>query len=321
MGDVLVTSSLFPLLRKKFPEAELHYLILKNNAPILENNPFIDHLVFYEKGLSKNIHAIKEHHYDIIVDVYSKIGTALITYFSGAKQTTGYYKNYLQFFYKKPMKRKLKAISSLTALALEHRLQLVEPLGISFEEIQPKIYVSEAEKENAKNLLLNFGVDFSKKIVMISTFGSSVEKTYPYMNQVIDHIAEHNNLQILCNYLPSQKESFQTLYNQLNENSKSKIIKDFDTKNLREYIAVVSHCDALIGNEGGSTNMSKALEIPTFGIFAPFIDKKTWSWAEDGIKNTSVHIHDFISNNDQPEDFKFNLFKDQLDQFLQNNLA
>ena len=122
MGDVLVTSSLFPLLRKKYPQAELHYLILKNNAQILENNPFIDQLVFYEKGLTQNIHKIKGNHYDIIVDVYSKIGTALITFLSGAQQTTGYFKNYLQFFYKNPMIRKPKAISSKTALALEHRL-------------------------------------------------------------------------------------------------------------------------------------------------------------------------------------------------------
>ena len=51
MGDVLVTSSLFPLLREKYPEAELHYLIAKNNAQILENNPFIDQLVYYEEKL------------------------------------------------------------------------------------------------------------------------------------------------------------------------------------------------------------------------------------------------------------------------------
>ena len=321
MGDVLVTSSLFPLLRKKYPQAELHYLILKNNAQILENNPFIDQFVFYEKGLTQNIHKIKGNQYDIIVDVYSKIGTALITFLSGAQQTTGYFKNYLQFFYKNPMKRKAKAISSKTALALEHRLQLLEPLGIPFEEVTPKVYVSGIEKENAKNLLLKFGVDFSKKTVMISTFGSSTEKTYPYMKEVIDQVALQDNIQILCNYLPSQKEAFQSLFNQLEETTQSKIIKDFDTKNLREYIAVVSYCDALIGNEGGSTNISKALEVPTFGIFAPFIDKKTWSWAEDGVKYTSVHVQDFIPNSTEYGDLKIDWYKDQLNQFLKNNLS
>ena len=244
-----------------------------------------------------------------------------MSFLSGAGKTTGYYKNYLAPFYSHPIKRKAAPISSETALALEHRLQLIEPLGISFQKVKPEVYVSYDEKNYVENKLKNLGIDFSKKIVMISTFGSSVEKTYPFMKEVINKVAETPEIQILCNYLPFQKQSFLELYESLSTEAKSKIVKDFDTTNLREYIATVSFCQAMIGNEGGSTNISKASNVPTFGIFAPFVDKLTWSWAEDGKTFDSVHINDFIKGNSQYEDLKFDLFSNQLEQFLKNNLV
>lgn len=320
MGDVLVASSLFTLLRKKFPDAELHFMIDKKHQDILKNNPEIDQLVLFEDSFSANLKFIKNQRYDAIVDVYSKIGTALLSKLSGVKKTSGYRKSYLSFLYTHPVSRKKEPISKETALAIEHRQQVLEPLGITFSKVFPKIYLSEEEKSNAKLLLQKFGVDFSKPIAMISTFGSTPEKTYPFMKDVLEDIAQFSNVQILCNYLPSQKEDFKTLFESLNTETKSKIVLDFDTKNLREFIAVTSFCKVLVGNEGGATNVSKALGIPTFGIFAPYVDKKTWAWAEDGVKNTSIHVHDYIASSELYADLKPELFKEKLHQWLSDKI-
>ena len=63
-------------------------------------------------------------------------------------------------------------------------------------------------------------------------------------------------------------------------------------KILRSFLAIQSHCDALIGNEGGAINMAKAMDIPTFTIFSPWIDKATWSIFENEY-NVSVHLKDY----------------------------
>ena len=49
IGDVLTTSILFELLRKKYPDAQLDYLINSHTYPVVENNPFIDSFVFFTK--------------------------------------------------------------------------------------------------------------------------------------------------------------------------------------------------------------------------------------------------------------------------------
>lgn len=52
----------------------------------------------------------------------------------------------------------------------------------------------------------------------------------------------------------------------------------------------------VIGNDGGTMNMAKALNKSTFIIFSPWIEKKAWNTFEDGKKHISVHLNDYKSD-------------------------
>lgn len=320
MGDVLVCSVVFKLLKEKFPDAELHYLIDEKYHQVVEHHQYIDKFLFFGKKISDTLKAVRSEKYDIVIDTYSKIETALISFLSGAKKRISYYKSYTRFFYTNPVQRRKKAISDLTTTTIEHRLQLLEPLGIPFEITKPEIFLTDSERKNAENIIEKFSPNSAKK-VMISTFGSSPEKTYPlaYMKEVIEEITKEDVV-IFCNYMPNQKTQFNEFFATLSASAQSKIAKNFDTKNLREFIAVLSFCDALIGNEGGSTNISKALGVPTFTIFSPQVAKKSWNWFDDGIKNDSVHLHDYVAESDSYNDFKPEFFQDKLQNFIAQNL-
>jgi len=47
MGDVLMTTAQLPALKRKFPESTVYWITLKNAAPLLSNNRFIDHVYEY----------------------------------------------------------------------------------------------------------------------------------------------------------------------------------------------------------------------------------------------------------------------------------
>ena len=251
-----------------------------------------------------------------MIDIYANVETAILSFLSGAGKRISFYKGYTALFYTETIRRTQKEEFPLLTTAIEHRLRLLAPLNIKIEPIKPKIFISEEEEKDAYNLLESLGI-INNNLLMISTFGSCPEKIYPieYMAEIIDFIAENTTAKILCNYLPSQKADFEKLYNLLSENTKNQIIKDFDTKNLRQYIAVLSYCKALIGNEGGSTNISKAMDIPTFSIYAPGING--WDWYVDGVRNISIHAENYQINDYQ--EYKPNLFKEKLLQFLKNN--
>lgn len=324
MGDVLVSSTILQQLKKKFPEAEINFLVDSKHQQILFGNPLIKNIILWnEKEISNMISMvwkIRRDNYDIIIDSSSKVNSGIITLVSNAKKRIGFFKKYTQFFYNFPIKRKDKTISKNTTLSIEHRLQLLEPLDISFQEIFPKTYILDEELLRAKQVLSKNGLSLNDNLIMISSFGSKEEKTYPieYMARILDYIVNfQNNAKLLCNYLPHQKELFLQIYDLVLPETQQAIVENFDTKNLREFAAVTSLCKCLIGNEGGATNLSKSLGIPTFSIFAPHVSISDWGWTSQPDLDMFLHLSDFLPNSFNYADFKPEFLEKQLNTFLE----
>jgi len=318
IGDVLTCSILCELIKKKHPNYTVHYLINQNTLPVVENNPFIDEIILFKPELRKSkialfhfLQSVRKEEYDILIDAYCKLESNLISLFSGAKKKISFEKYYSKFIYSNPVKPIKKAVSNL-GLAIEHRQQLLEEIGIGTNlTVFPKLYVTEKENDNAKQLLLSHNVDSSKKNIMVSIIGSSENKTYPltYMSKIVDYIAESTDCNIFFNYIPNQIEDAKTIFNECKEATKQKIHFDVLGKNLRSFIALVNQCDYIIGNDGGAINMAKALNKPSFIIFSPWIEKKVWATFEDGLFHKSTHLKDYL-----PE-----LFRNQNESALKKN--
>ncbi len=301
IGDVLTSTVIFEAIKQKYPNSELHYLIYKNALAVVENNPFIDKIVILEDAIRKSkrkflsfLFSIRKEKYDAVIDAYGKPNSVLIGWFSGAKIKVTFDKLYSRIFYSHSITRNTESFSIATK-AIEHRMLLLKPLGIDFSEISPKIFLTDLEIEVAKKTLTKFGISLSKKIIMISALGSNEMKTYPFemMAEVLDEICLNREIQLLFNYLPFQKVDALKIYNLCNSETQKKINFDFYENDLRKFLAITSLCNGLIGNEGGATNMSKALSIPTFTIFSPVVPKLDWNMFENLDTIISVHISDY----------------------------
>ncbi len=309
IGDVLTSSILFEALRKEFPEAELHYMIYEHTYPVVQNNPNIDKIIFTDKdnSLRSLIQMTKKEKYHAVIDVYSNLKTALITGLSGAKYRIAYNKKYTRPLCTHVFSRNIQA-QTIAGAAIEKRMRMLSPLSSNFPlEIKPKIFLTEEEKNKAKQKLESAKIDLSKPLYMIGALGSSEKKTYPlpYLSEMLDEIVRESGANLLFNYVPSQKTDIENIYQLCQPETRKHIHLNIYGKSLREFLALTSHCDTLIGNEGGAINMAKALDIPTFAIFSPPLNKENWNIYEDGKKNVSVHLKDY-----QPELFQNKTFKE-----------
>jgi len=307
IGDVLTSSILFEALRKEFPEAKLHYLIYDYTYPVVQNNQNIDKFIIFNrnKSFGKLAKELKAENYEAVIDVLSNLKTAILTGISGATYRISYNKFYTRPVSTHVFSRQIEA-KTIGGAAIEKRLRMLSPLSENFPaEIKPKIFLKEEEIKSAKQKLEESGIDISKSLYMIGALGSSEKKTYPlkYLAQLLDQIVEETNANLLFNYIPKQKTEVEKLYRFCNAETQKNIHLDIYGNDLRKFMALTYHCDALIGNEGGSVNMAKALEVPTFAIFAPPLNKENWNMYEDGKKNISVHIRDFKPEvfTDKPE--------------------
>lgn len=304
VGDVLTSSILFEALRKEFKTAQLDYLINNNTAPVVSNHPYIDNLILYDpkdpdtfRQLKRIGKEIRKNKYDIVIDVYSKLSSNYWSFLSRAPVRISYEKWYSKFLYTHTYKPKTKP-STPAGLAIENRMMLLKNiLRDNLPAPKPKIYLLESEIENAGEFLILHGVDLKKPLLMISVFGSSERKTYPfpYMVQLLDCIPECiPDAQILFNYLPEQNDRIREIYDACKQETRDSIFLNIYGKSLREFLGICYHCTAVIGNEGGAINMGKALNKKTFSIFSPWIQQEAWSVFEDGKDNVSVHLKNYL---------------------------
>ncbi|WP_281990415.1 glycosyltransferase family 9 protein [Aquimarina aggregata] len=321
IGDVLTSTIICEALRKEYPNATIDYLVNSSTRPVLTENPFFDKIIEFKNQYRESkidfyhfLVSIKKSKYDLVIDAYGKLESNLISLFSKAPKRVSFYKWYTQFIYTQVIHRASEPITN-ASIAIENRLRLVFPENrITSEIIKPKIFLTEDEKQIANEYLKSNHITQNKPLIMISVLGSSPNKTLPfkYMAKVIDEIVSTTGANVLFNYMPNQEKDARTIYNLTNYKTQKHIHFDVFAKSLRGFIAILSHCDALIGNEGGAVNMAKALNLPTFTIFSPWIIKKDWNMFEDGIENDSIHLIDI-----KPELYAGNSPKKMKDQSLE----
>lgn len=311
IGDVLASTVICEVLKKEHPNWEIHYLIENNTLPVVENNLFIDKIVLFDplakKGLFRLIQfgkQLKKEKYSLVIDVYGKWQSIIPAYFSGAKTIIGHYKWYTTLFYTKTVIPDTECNGTANA----YRLLLASTaLNKKVDLAFPTIHLTEAEITLAKTKMSVFSN--KKPIFMISVLGSGKNKSLPprYMAEVLDFIVEKKEVQILFNYIPKQRKEVEKIYQLCNEQTQLQIDLDFYANGLRDFLGILSQCDALIGNEGGATNMAKALSVPTFTIYAPWINKTSWNILEETGWHDVVHLSDYypdLYQDKHPKNFK-----------------
>lgn len=302
IGDVLTSTILSNNLKKFYPDAKVDYMCYPNCVDVLIGNPNIDEIITLSNETRKSylklwkfIKDIRRRKYDVVVDAYCKLETNLITGFSGAKYKISFDKGYSNFFYTHTVKRFTNGTKSDLGLAIDNRLLLLKPLITDpITDYKPKIFLSESEIKDANQLLDKFGITRQKPIIMFGILGSEWYKTYPLeqMAKIIDFTVEKLDANIIFNYMPSQKDDAQTVFSHCSTRAQQNIHQQLYSTGLRPFLALLSQCSALIGNEGGSVNMAKALDVPTFSLFSPSVDKETWQIFENEDANMSIHLKD-----------------------------
>ncbi|MBC7524571.1 MAG: glycosyltransferase family 9 protein [Flavobacterium sp.] len=301
IGDVLISSVIANNYKSKYPDSEIHLMAYNFTHGVIENNPNIDKIIGIDekelkkiKNLYKIIKQVKLSKYDVIFDPYSKLQSRLICKFSGAKKTVGHKsrKKIGNFGYYTNPTEILKVKTKICGKAIEDRIHLLQQID-TFENInyEPKIYLT--PQEITQNPLKKYQ---DKKVIMLGILGSVPAKSMPYeyMAQIVDYITTKFDYYLLFNFAPNQKEEADKIYNLCTQ--KQNIIKDISAPTIRDFAVLMSKCDALISNEGGTVHIAKAIGKPTFTIFSPYINKDDWSSFEDGKFHKSVHLLDFLPN-------------------------
>ena len=102
IGDVVLATPMAEALAQ-LDNAEVHFLVRKGNESLLENNPFIDRILIWNKHQNKlrNLfqlgNEIRKEKFDCVINLQRFASTGFLTWRSGAAKKIGFQENPFSF--------------------------------------------------------------------------------------------------------------------------------------------------------------------------------------------------------------------------------
>jgi ADP-heptose:LPS heptosyltransferase len=87
MGNVLVTTSLLPAIKRKYPTSSIYWITLKNAAPLLQNIPLLDRVYTWEPG---SWLVLQQMEFDVVLNIDKSQLSCAFTNSLRAKQKLGF---------------------------------------------------------------------------------------------------------------------------------------------------------------------------------------------------------------------------------------
>ncbi|MBV6478064.1 MAG: hypothetical protein HGGPFJEG_00811 [Ignavibacteria bacterium] len=286
IGDILLTTPLLPNLKNYFSNAEINVLTLRHSRDVLIDNPYISKAFTYDPSEDKSLCLIKnirKQKYDLIIDLFGNPRTALITFLSGAKYRFGFNFRGRNYAYNIRAEGRGGIIHNV-----EFNLDALRALDIPVTSKKLYLNINIVHKEFADNFIRENKLT-GRKLIGISKTGGWESKRYKAKDyaELINMMNKIYNADFIL-FWGTQREK---------ENCEE-IIRSLEMKNafiipespIRYLGAIISRCDAVIGNDSGPLHIAVAMGVPTLGIYGPTNPLLQGPFGENNLSVTNDRI-------------------------------
>lgn len=275
LGDIVQTLPLLPMLRERFPDARLSWVVNRQFAPILEGHPNLDEIIPFDRRamwalpgawlqFGKLLAGLRQQQFDLVLDLQGLMRTAIMTRATGA-----------------PVRLAMETHREGAALACHQVIpetgwrvpayqrywHVARALGAQTNEPHSHVAVGETDRQWAANEL----ADLPGPIVAIHPGGRWPTKIWP-----VEHfarVAAHAVRQYGASLVPVGAPNEQHLAERLGElikqaEPKARIHPLTGRSNLKQLAATLAASDLLLTNDSGPMHLAAAVNTL---VVAPFL--------------------------------------------------
>ncbi|MFC2102819.1 glycosyltransferase family 9 protein [Bacteroidota bacterium] len=269
IGDVILSLPLARIIKNKYPDCKITFLVRNYTAAIVLGHPYIDEVIILREAddtipINVNVDLLKDKKYDTGIIVYPTFKTALIVYLSGIKTRIGSgYRWYSVLFNNKVFEHRKTAEKH----ELEYNISLLKKIKIDEQPLQGNVNfdlkVNSEALEYVNRISLDYWIDLDKKLVVVhpGSGGSAVDLPTEKMSKIVQDLAAIEDVNIIVTGSDSEFslcESITSGTNAINLAGK------FD---LQQITALISLSHVFVSNSTGPIHIAAALGIPVIGFY------------------------------------------------------
>jgi heptosyltransferase-2 len=264
LGDVVLTTAIFPNLRARWPDAEISVLTKPAFGAVFDNNPNVNYVRLFspkEQGFGDLINEVKAQKYDVIIDLHGTPRSWLLRLFTGVPLTVSVHKETFARYQVVWFKRIPK---SLRRSVRERILDCLKPLDVPLVSAETQLF-----PKNVDGVLKAFDIDPRARLIGLAPGAKYNTKRWHEENyaEAGNRLGASPNTQIVVLGDKNDQAVAERVFMELKVPAKNLA----GWTSLPELFAVVSKLSFLLTNDSSLMHIGEALKVPLLAIFGPTV--------------------------------------------------
>jgi len=267
-GDVILTTPMAQILKEKLQQVEVSFLVTPTTRELLENNPFVDHIICYDKhgkerwpwSLLKLAKRLKKMNFDLALLPHRSWRSALLTFFSHIPVRVGFDRSPATILYTQQVPYATQRHE------VERNLTLLSVLGIGATQgVAPRIFPTDEDKILVDQLFQQYQIQDA-----IALAPGSVWPTKRWLSErfaaLAKQLRQEGHSIVLIGGVNDQK-----IGKEIEIECKGQVINLISRLNLRQSAEAIRRCRVLVSNDSAPAHLGAAMDTPVVAIFGPTV--------------------------------------------------
>jgi heptosyltransferase III len=272
LGDVLLTTPVSTALRRLFPRAKISWLVRSYTAPLLEHNPDVDGILI-DRGESSGRLAdlFRNERFDAAIVAYPRWRTVLALWLARVPLRVGPANKAYGILLNRRIRQHRSAGAKHEA---DCNLELLAPLGATFERFPTRYVATDAERKTARRVLEAKGIAGAKPVAILhpGSGGSSARWPLGHFAALGDALDAAGCDLVVTGGLGEDRERAMA------ERMRRAPVLFGGGASIRETAAILSWADLVVTNSTGPLHLAVALGVPTVSIYSPLPTRHPSRW-------------------------------------------
>jgi len=268
MGDVLLSTPLVRILKKRFPDSEIDFIIKKEYASLIRNNPHISHIIEFSSkdGLSELLRIsreIKRREYDVIVDIQLNLRSRILKFLKTGTKKFNYNPNRFQRFVLVHLRKDI--YKDIQPVPLRY-IRSVSDLEVEDDGLGLELYIDKVADRTVDSIFKKSGLQNGCMVISMAPGAGRATKRWTEDGYIeVGRYFINKGYRVVLLGGEGDVGVCSRIFDKMGQSTLNLTGK----LSLQQTAAAIKKSDLLITNDTGLMHMAAALNTRVVAIFGP----------------------------------------------------
>jgi heptosyltransferase-2 len=277
VGDIVLSSLLVRVFRRRFPHAQIDYLVKAEYAGLVRGNPNISRVIELPVGATfsdlRNIRQkILASGYDLIIDIHDSLRSRYVSL--GGKRVLRFRKRKLARFLLVRFKWDLYAWFGGAPGVAERYLETLHPIGVTSDGGGLELFLDKQDHLKAQAILHASQVPPETAMIGIAPSTRHANKQWPaerFAETIFTLLHDQNATCILFGSETERARCDAIMRQVLSAAPDARVINTAGSLSLTEAAALMDRCSVVLTNDSGPMHIAAARKRGVVALFGPTV--------------------------------------------------